>query len=117
MTLIEELVYNFLNENMTVPVYTEIPSNPPKKMIVLEKTGSSQSNFIKQSTFAIQSYAKSLFEAAELNEQLKEIVMDGLDGLASLNEIVSVGLNSDYNYTDTTTKKYRYQAVFNIVHY
>lgn len=26
-------------------------------------------------------------------------------------------LNSDYNYTDTKRKKYRYQAVFNIAYY
>ena len=35
----------------------------------------------------------------------------------ALEQIVSVSLNSDYNYTDTTTKEYRYQAVFDIVHY
>lgn len=115
--MIESIVYEFLKENMTVPVYTEIPNNPPVKMIVLEKTGSSQDNFIKRSTFAIQSYGKSMFEAAELNETLKEIMMDGLDGLLSLDEISAVNLNSDYNFTDTTTKRYRYQAVFDIVHY
>lgn len=115
--MIESIVYEFLKENMTVPVYTEIPNNPPVKMIVLEKTGSSQDNLIKRSTFAIQSYGKSMFEAAELNETLKEIMMDGLDGLLSLGEISAVNLNSDYNFTDTTTKRYRYQAVFDIVHY
>ena len=115
--MIEQTIYDFLNDNMTVPVYTEIPSNPPKKMIVLEKTGSGLQNHIKRSTFAIQSYGKTLLEAAELNEALKEIMMDGLDGLLSLDEIAAVNLNSDYNFTDTTTKRYRYQAVFDIVHY
>ena len=115
--MIEQTIYKFLNDNMTVPVYTEIPSNPPKKMIVLEKTGSSLTNHIPRATFAIQSYGKSLQEAAELNESLKEIMMDGLDGLLSLPQIAAVNLNSDYNYTDTTTKRYRYQAVFDIVHY
>lgn len=115
--MIEQTIYNFLNANMSVPVYTEIPANPPKRMIVLERTGGSQTNHINRATFAIQSYGKSLFEAAELNEELKEIMLDGLDGLLSLNEIASVNLNSDYNFTDTTTKKYRYQAVFDIVYY
>ncbi len=115
--MIESIVYDFLSDNMTVPVYMEIPSDPPTKMIVLEKTGSSQENLIKRATFAIQSYGKSLFEAAGLNETLKEIMMDGLDGLLSLDEISAVNLNSDYNFTDTTTKKYRYQAVFDIVYY
>ena len=52
-------------------------------------------------------------KTAELNEQVK----DAVDGLLSQNEIHSVRLNSDYNYTDTTTKQYRYQAVFDIGHY
>ena len=115
--MIEITVYDFLKENLLAPVYTEIKKNPPSKMVTIEKTGSSETNHIKTSTFAIQSYGKSLYEAAELNEVVKEVMMDGLDGLAGLDEIVSVGLNSDYNFTDTTTKKYRYQAVFNIVHY
>lgn len=115
--MIEITVYDFLKENLLAPVYTEIPNNPPSKMVTIEKTGSSETNHIKTSTFAVQSYGKSLYEAAELNEIVKEVMMDGLDGLAGLDEIVSVNLNSDYNFTDTTTKKYRYQAVFNIVHY
>lgn len=115
--MIEYIVYEFLKDNMTVPVYMGIPKDPPAQMIVLEKTGSSETNHIKRATFAIQSYGKSLFEAADLNEILKEIMMDGLDGLLSLSEISAVNLNSDYNFTDTTTKKYRYQAVFDIVHY
>ena len=115
--MIEQTIYKFLNDNMSVPVYTEIPNNPPKQMIILEKTGSSLQNHIKRATFAIQSYGKSLFDAAQLNEALKEIMLDGLDGLLSLDEIAAVNLNSDYNFTDTTTKRYRYQAVFDIVHY
>ena len=34
--------------------------------------------------------------------------------LIELDEITSLHLNSDYDYTDTTIKKYRYQAVFDI---
>ncbi|SDQ04437.1 hypothetical protein SAMN04487752_0319, partial [Carnobacterium viridans] len=50
---------------------------------------------------------------ALLNEELKEVV----ENLILLNEISGVRLNSDYNFTDTTTKEYRYQAVFDINHY
>ena len=55
----------------------------------------------------------SMYEAAKLNEQLKEVV----ERLIELNEISNVSLNSDYNFTDTETKEYRYQAVFDINHY
>lgn len=115
--MIEITIYKFLKSKLSAPVYTEVQKDPPKKMVVIEKTGGSERNHIPRSTFAIQSYGASLQEAAELNEAVKEAMMDGMTGLIALNEIVSVNLNSDYNYTDTTTKKYRYQAVFDIVHY
>ena len=54
-----------------------------------------------------------MYEAAKLNEQLKEVV----ERLIQLNEISNVSLNSDYNFTDTETKEYRYQAVFDIFYY
>ncbi|KZK42749.1 Phage-associated protein [Lactococcus cremoris] len=54
-----------------------------------------------------------MYEAAKLNEKLKEVV----EQLIELNEISNVSLNSDYNFTDTETKEYRYQAVFDINHY
>lgn len=115
--MIEEIVYDFLTEKMSVPVEMELPADPPDKLIVIEKTGSSLKEFIYTSTFAVQSYGPSLYEAADLNELMKNTVLDGTDGLISLNKITNVELNSDYNYTDPTTKKYRYQAVIVITHY
>jgi len=37
--------------------------------------------------------------------------------MVELDSISSCGLNSDYNYTDTATRRYRYQALFNIVYF
>lgn len=54
-----------------------------------------------------------MYDAAKLNEELKEVV----ENMIELDEISNVQLNSDYNFTDTTTKEYRYQAVFDINHY
>lgn len=115
--MIEVLLYDFLTEKMTVPVYVEKPKNPSETMIIIEKTGSSEKEFIKTSTFAVQSYGSSLFEAAELNENVKNVIFDGIDGLISLDEVIRVDLNSDYNFTDTTEKRNRYQAVIVITHY
>jgi hypothetical protein len=55
-----------------------------------------------------------LQEAAELSEEVVTLMCYGLVGLE---EVSKVSLNSEYNYTDTVEKKYRYQAVFDIVHY
>ena len=60
----------------------------------------------------MQSYAPSLFEAAELNERVKA----AMDDLILLPDIFSAKLDSDYNFTDTATKQYRYQAVYNITY-
>ena len=51
-------------------------------------------------------------KAAELNETVKA----AMDELAELRGIGSVSLNSDYNFTDSTTKQYRYQAIYNITY-
>ncbi|MCD8207829.1 MAG: hypothetical protein LUD72_07820, partial [Bacteroidales bacterium] len=79
----------------------------------IEKTGSGRENHINSSTFAVQSYATSMYNAAELNEQVKGL----LDDLINLPEVTASRLNSDYNFTDTSSKRYRYQAVYDITHY
>jgi hypothetical protein len=63
--------------------------------------------------FAIQSISDSLLGAATLNEAVKL----AMDSAASLAEVCSANLNSDYNFTDTSTKQYRYQAIYDITHY
>ena len=111
--MIEETLINYLESCLTVPVDMEIPAEAPEKFIVLEKTGGGMENHIFESTFAVQSYAGRLYEAATLNEEAKGYMLYGQTPA----EIISVRLNSDYNYTDTSTKRYRYQAVYDIKHY
>lgn len=107
------IVYNYLKDVLPVPVYTELPKEKPQRFVVLDKIGSSKENHLSSSTIAFQSYAESKFQAALLNEQVKEAV----ENMIILDEVSRVELNSDYNFTDTTTKEYRYQAVFDINHY
>lgn len=111
--MIELIILNFLKSQLFVPVFLERQKEMPETFVLFEKTGSSKKNYIKNSTFAFQSYAQSMYEAASLNEEVKEVIEE----LITLGEISGVNLNSDYNFTDTTTKEYRYQAVFDITHY
>lgn len=111
--MIEKIVLTYLNKNMSVTAYTERPEHPPKRYLIIEKTGGGKENHINSATIAIQSYAESLLLAAELNKELK----DCMEMAAELEEICKVELNSDYNYTDTSTKEYRYQSVYDITHY
>lgn len=111
--MIEIIVKNYLTKLLDIPVVFEHQKNLPKRYIILEKIGGSKENFLNSSTIAIQSYAESLYEAAKLNEKVKQLMND----LIKVEEISKVKLNSDYNFTDTETRKYRYQAVFNINYY
>lgn len=111
--MIEARLIEELNRRLTNPVYVTIPAQMPNKFHVLQRTGGRIDNHIKESTIAIQSYGTSLQNAAELNEDVKTAMFD----LISCDDISAVRLNSDYNYTDTSEKRYRYQAVFVITHY
>ena len=111
--MIEKTILDYLNSQLTVPVYMEIPPDPPELFVVIERTSGGMENWINRSMFAIQSYAPTLYEAAELNELVKEAMLQAV----TLQELASVRLNSEYNYTDTSTKQYRYQGVYDVVHY
>ena len=110
--MIEKTILDYLDDRLDVPVYMERPEGDIGSLVVLEKTGSSVFNHVTSATFAVQSYAASLYDAAILNEDVK----NAMDDLISLAEISSSKLNSDYNFTDTSTKDYRYQAVYDIVY-
>ena len=113
--MIELTIYNFISQNTTVKTYMEIPKNPASSFYVIEKTGSERVNHVDSSTIVIQSYAPSMYEAATLNDAVKAIMLG--DAILELGEICNVELNTDYNFTDETAKKYRYQAVFDVTHY
>lgn len=113
--MIEKNVRAYLSEVLSpIPVLMERAEEPTEKYVLIEKTGAGRENMIDNATIAIQSYAESLFDAATLNESVKTAML-GDDTNAGFNGTVfSCTLNSDYNFTDTTEKKYRYQAIFDI---
>lgn len=112
--MIEKVVLDYLTAALPgVTVALEVPATFPDKLVLIQRTGGGEDNHIRSAMFAIQSYGGSLYESALLNERVKT----AMSCLASLDEIASCDLNSDYNYTDTTRKRERYQAVFDIIHY
>lgn len=111
--MIEIIIKQYLDSHLSVPSFLEKRGEMPERYVLFEKTGGTKHNQLSSATFAFQSYAPSLYEAAELNEKLKEAIED----MINLDEVSKIKLNSDYNFTDTTTKEYRYQAVFDINHY
>lgn len=111
--MIEKIILDYMKEHASVPAHMQKPESPADSYILIEKAGAGRDNHVESSTIAIQSYAKSLYEAAALNEEVKEL----MESILELDEISSVQLNSDYNFTELARKQYRYQAVFDITHY
>lgn len=111
--MVEKTVKDYLQTALDIPVRLEDEGNLGEKYILIEKTGSGEKNHIERATLAIQSFSTSLFGAASLNEQVKET----MEQIIELDDICKCELNSDYDYSDTNKKRYRYQAVFDIVHY
>ena len=110
--MIEKVVLDYLGEKLGVTVLTERPAREPEKYVLLEKTGSSTENYIEWATLAVQSYAPTMYEAMLLNAQVKSAMRE----ITALQDISRCDCNSDYNYTDTAKKKYRYQAVFAVTY-
>lgn len=110
--MIEKVLLDYLDEELEVFVGFEAPKQITD-YVLIDKTGSSRTNHIITSTFAIQSYSASLYEAMLLNAE----VVGAMERFALLDQITKVELETDYNFTNTATKQYRWQAVFDITHY
>ena len=112
--MIETIIKSFLETKTSVPVRFERSPEMPAKCIVLEKTGGSYNEQIYTATMAVQSYGKTLAEAAALNANVVDWMLSIRD---TETNVFNISLNSDYNYTDSATKRYRYQAVFVITYH
>ena len=110
--MIETIIRDYLVNAQALPVLFEHQAGLGECYIV-EKTGGGETNHIRNATLTIQSYAATKARAAELNEALIELML----GAVALADVSAVELNSSYDFTDTVAKAYRYQAVFDIVHY
>jgi hypothetical protein len=112
--MIETVLLDYLNNaNLSAKVYMEQPKDKPEAFFILEKSGGGQTDHISESDFIVQSYGRTLYEAACMNEEIKAVMLRA----NTLNEVSAVELNSDYNYTNAESKSYRYQAVYVITHY
>ena len=111
--MVEKLIRDYLKLRLGMSVYLEEPETKESEYLIVMKTGSSRRNHIPSAMITVRSYAASLSRAIDLNEAVKNAMYDAIE----LSDIVKVQLNSDYNYTDTETKRYRYQAVFDVTHY
>ena len=112
--IIEGTVIGYLAEALgTEHVYAERPIDVPDEYYIVEKTSGGETNYIQAATVAIQSISRlSLLRAAEMDKAVR----DAMRMIIQAEDVSSCKLNSSYNFTDTETKEYRYQAVFDLTY-
>lgn len=113
--MIELDVMDYLAETTGYPAFLEEPekAHRPDSYFLVEKLGSDERDHITSAQIAVQSYAPSLVEAMSLNHAAKA----AMSGFIELDKVSRCRCVGDYNFTDTQTKRYRYQAVFDITYY
>lgn len=111
--MIEKIIRDYLLARISVPVYVDVPAEPPESYVVVERTGGGETEHIRSAMVAVQSYGASRYDALTLHENVLLL----LKNLKELDNVSASDLNAEYDYTDTSTNRYRYQAVFDIIYY
>lgn len=110
--IIEKKIIEYLNPLLSVEVVAETPENAPDSYVRIERIGRVVRNHVTTDSIAFQSYGTTMLEAAELDEAVQRHI----EGMISLDEISNVSLQSNYNASDTSNLKYRYQCIYDIVY-
>lgn len=110
--LIEERVRNYLEgvfQEEGIPVVLEIPEVIPDTFVLFQLVDRERENQINAVTLEFRSYAPSKYEAAELDE----MVRDAMDDLHATSDI-TCQLGGGNDAPDTTLKRYRYRCYYNL---
>lgn len=110
--ILEAIIIQYLNDVLDVPVYAEEPDNKVLPYVVLEQTSTDKENLIVFAAIAFDSYADTKIDAINLNNE----VISAMEGFDSVMNVSRSELNTSYNNTDTTTKRYCYSCSFDVVY-
>lgn len=110
---IEEFIVDYLSGVLSVPVSGDVPSPVLPRFVTVEKTGGGRENKIPSATIAVQAWAETRADAADLCSEVEA----AMEAILAEPEISRCALDSSYNFPDLERKKPRYQAVFSVIHY
>lgn len=111
--MIELILMDYLSSQTQVPCYLTVPEKFSGNFCVLEKTSGGCEDGIFSATVAVQSYSETTLGAIRLNRRVVDAMLDA----DTLPLVSQCELNTDYNFPDTTRKRPRYQAVFDVTYY
>lgn len=115
--LIEKIIRDHLNAVLPegALLFEPVNKNPKSgSFVVIEKTGTQQTDWLYTATVAVQSYAPTLYQAAELDQRARNAMFALPD---SSEYVTGVHLIGGSNFTDPSTRQPRYQAVFDVNFY
>lgn len=110
--IIEAIVIHYLGEKLDVPVYAEEPEGRDIPYVVLEQTSGTKENSIVSAAIAFDSYADTKIDALNLNNA----VINAMEAFPLVKNVSRSRLNTTYNATDITSKRYCYSCSFDIVY-
>ena len=110
--MIETIVLNWLLDGGFL-AYMEEPLDRPDTYLLVQKVNGGEGEHLQTARMVVQSYAGTKAEAAALNMRVIARMMQ----IITLPRITRIRRAGDYDYTDTQTKRYRYQALFEITYY
>ena len=95
------------------PAYAEKPEDAKGEYLVVDTISASESNFIKHTTIAVRCYADKHGAAADLNLRVREF----MSTLWQEPEIARCKINTEYAINSVAQMQYRYQSIYDIIHY
>lgn len=108
--LIEKFVRDYLLTKLNVPVYMEQPAGRVSEYVVFYVTDRGKENHINMATVEFSSYADSKFDAAELDQDLR----DAMEGIVETPEIFASKFGGGNDDKDNELNRYRYRSYFNL---
>ena len=111
--MIEDIIIKHLTD-AKLRAYGEDPRDEVAyPYYVVTRTGGGEDEHLRRATLAVQSYGATMYDAALASDAMVSLLL----GARTLDSVSSIYLVGEYNFTDRSTKKYRYQAVFEITYY
>lgn len=109
--IIEPIILDYLKNELDIDaVFFEIPSPIPETFVTIELINRSKTDHIESVTLEFMSYAPTMFEAATLDEKVR----DAMDCAVILDEVMSSKCGGGNNSTNTAIKKYCYRSYYNL---
>lgn len=111
--MINASIYKYLTDQK-IPVHASFPKEVPETAFcVMQQIDGTRSNQIEKCTFAFTSYAGSLYEACELNEEVK----NALYAFVADPSISHVDLGGESSSEDAGNHLWKQESIMNFVYY